>query len=222
LDVAWTSENEVVVCGGDLLISLRCVENGIEQTRKYETRQDHGFMNAAYDRRTRLLATSSTNGVIDVWDLQGQCRPLPGSHQGRIISLKWQPPLAPIGFVEGDERLLASSGEDGIIRIWNVQASDVKPQIIDMESPVLKLAFTPDGAFLAGLTSEKILIWKVGDFSVPRASWKRGPEPGWYSPGANSTSTHQLEDEHCLCWDANGQKLAYGVNGMLAVIDFRR
>jgi transducin (beta)-like 1 len=84
----------------------------------------------------------------------------------------------------------------------------------------MRLAFTPDGAFIAGATSTQVLIWKVGSHAVPRASWSRPVHPCWLSPKANSDADE--EDEHCLCWDADGQKLAYGSNSRLAIINFRR
>ena len=85
-----------------------------------------------------------------------------------------------------------------------------------MGPPIVALAFTPDGAFLAGATHERILIWKVGENSVPRASWSRAPHPGWLSPRMNPESDE--EDEHCLGWDSTGHKLAYGVNSRVSYI----
>jgi transducin (beta)-like 1 len=79
-----------------------------------------------------------------------------------------------------------------------------------MDGPVVALAFTPDGAFLAGATADRILIWKVGEHVVPRASWSRAPHPAWLSPRTNGSADE--EDTHCLAWDPNGQKLAYGAN----------
>lgn len=83
-----------------------------------------------------------------------------------------------------------------------------------MDLPVVALAFTPDGAFIAGATADRILIWKVGDHAIPRASWSRSPNPGWLSPKTNGDGENSDgvdEDIHCLCWDTTGQKLAYGV-----------
>lgn len=83
-----------------------------------------------------------------------------------------------------------------------------------MGPAIVALAFTPDGAFIAGASSERILIWKVDDHSIPRASWSRLPHPGWLSPRMNPESDE--EDEHCLGWDSTGHKLAYGVNSRVS------
>lgn len=134
-----------------------------------------------------------------------------------VTALQWQPLQAPPA---EDERLLASSGEDGVICIWNVRNQDNKPKYsMTMDSPVLGISMTPDGAFIAGATRDKILIWKVGEHAMPRASWTRIPHPGWQSPKANSDT--EEEPVSCLGWNSEGQKLVFGVNSRLAVINFR-
>jgi WD40 repeat protein len=220
LDVAWMNDTDFVICGGDFMLTLRLLEGVISRFRKYETREDHALLKVTYDWRSQLTATASESGMIDIWDPQGQCNPII-AHQGLITCLIWQPMQTSALVGDDVERLLASSGDDGIISIWSVRASETKPICsMTMDSAVVALAFTPDGAFIAGATSEQILIWKVDDANIPRASWTRGSEPGWQTPRSNDSVPE--EDHHCLCWDAHGQKLAYGVNSLLAVINFRR
>lgn len=79
-----------------------------------------------------------------------------------------------------------------------------------LDGAVVALAFTPDGAFLASATTTQILIWKLEDVSVPRARWVFGPEHNWRD-GSNGLPGNE-EPQHTLSWDANGQKLAYGIN----------
>lgn len=126
--------------------------------------------------------------------------------------MEWQPlQTTPMD----DERLIATGSDDCSILIWNARMPDSKPKcFLTMEAPIVALAFTPDGAFIAGATCKRVLIWKVGEHAMPRASWSRTPHPAWLSPKANSESDE--EDEHCLCWDATGQKLAYGVNSRVS------
>ena len=117
---------------------------------------------------------------------------------------------------DDDERLVASAGEDGAISIWNTRSHDTKSKFsMTMGSSVVALAFTPDGAFVAGATVEKIWIWKVDDVHIPRATWLRGSEAGWQTPRSHDSAPE--EDQHCLCWDADGQKLAYGVNSLVCM-----
>ncbi|CAD6445523.1 359d42d9-4473-40b4-90b3-502ba9a9147d [Sclerotinia trifoliorum] len=157
---------------------------------------------------SKLLATGSESGMIDIWDEHGRSRTF-NAHTGPITSLVWQP--LPSNMVnENGERLLASSSEDGAISIWNAISSEPKQKCsmtIDSTS-IFTVKFTSDGAFIAGATSDRVFIWKVDDTYIPRATWNRPPGNGWQTPQSNESNG---EDEYVLSWDANGQKLAYGV-----------
>ncbi|EWG36938.1 hypothetical protein FVEG_00784 [Fusarium verticillioides 7600] len=218
-DAAWTGEAEFLLCGGDLMLCLQCTDTTIVQARKFETKEDDIFSQVLFDGRSRLAATSSDKGTLDLWDEGGHRRSI-SAHQGTITAMQWQPlPENQPG--PDDERLIATGGDDCAILIWNARMPESKPKcFLTMDSPIMRLAFTPDGAFIAGATATQILIWKVGSYAVPRASWSRPVHPGWLSPKASAETDE--EDEHCLCWDAEGHKLAYGSNSRLAIINFRR
>jgi len=66
LDVAWTSNEEFVICGGDTLQTFQFVDGVISPARKYETRDGHALSKITYDWRSGLLATASDTGIIDV------------------------------------------------------------------------------------------------------------------------------------------------------------
>ncbi|KAK8148423.1 hypothetical protein G3M48_010168 [Beauveria asiatica] len=223
LDATWIGDSDFLLCGGDLLVCLHCTESSIIQVRKFESKADDSFSQVLFDWRSRLAATSSDKGVLDaedrkcsLWDESGQRRSI-SAHQGAITTMEWQP-LPASHPVSEDERLIATGGDDCAILIWNARKPESKAKcFLTMDSPIVRLAFTPDGAFIAGATSSQVLIWKVGNTTMPRACWNRPPHPGWLSPKETDE-----EDEHCLCWDMTGQKLAYGSNSRLAVINFRR
>ncbi|KAI1364297.1 WD40-repeat-containing domain protein [Xylaria arbuscula] len=216
LDAAWTSDTEFLLCGGDLLMLLRCSEKEISDVRKFETREGDTLTQVQYDSRCSLAATCGEKGFVDIWDSSGKRRSIQ-AHCDAVTALAFQPEQSP---GPENERLLASAGEDGAIFIWNALAPEGPAKCsMTMGPAIVALAFTPDGAFIAGATSERLLIWKVDDHSIPRASWSRLPHPGWLSPRLNAESDE--EDEHCLGWDSTGHKLAYGVNSRLAIINFR-
>jgi transducin (beta)-like 1 len=66
LDAAWTSDEEFVLCGGEFLQAFRCGGDSISPVRKYETREGHALSKITFDWPTRLLATASDTGMIDV------------------------------------------------------------------------------------------------------------------------------------------------------------
>lgn len=66
LDAVWTSNEEFVLCGGDMLQAFTYNDGAISPLRKYETRDGHALSKVTYDWHSRLLATASDTGMIDV------------------------------------------------------------------------------------------------------------------------------------------------------------
>lgn len=66
LDAAWTSDVKFLLCGGDLLLCLRCTELSLVPARKFETKADDSFTQVLFDWRSKLAATSSDKGTLDV------------------------------------------------------------------------------------------------------------------------------------------------------------
>ncbi|AEO61748.1 hypothetical protein MYCTH_84911 [Thermothelomyces thermophilus ATCC 42464] len=215
LDATWISETEFLLCGGNLLVSFRCTEQGIVQGREFQTGKDERFSLVEFDWRSNLVATASDKGYIDIWDESGKRRSIP-AHDGGVTSLKWQPLQ---GEPAEDERLLVSGGEDGAILIWNVRSAENKPKYsITMPPPlaVNNLSMSPDGALIAVATHDRILVWKIGDHMLPKASWV--PQSGWQSPSSGSDTEDAIP---CLGWDCEGKRLVYGLENRLAVISVR-
>ncbi|KAL2136686.1 hypothetical protein VTI74DRAFT_2097 [Chaetomium olivicolor] len=215
LDATWISDTEFVLCGGDLLISFGCTEQGIVQGRKFPSGTDERFSLVEFDPWSKLVATASDKGFIDIWDESGKRRSIP-AHDGGVTSLKWQPLQ---GEPVEDERLLVSGGEDGAILIWNVRSAENKPKYsITMPPPlaVNNLSMSPDGAFIAVATHDRVMVWKMGEHTIPKASWV--PQPGWQSPNSGTDSEDAIP---CLGWDSEGQRLVYGLENRLAVISLR-
>lgn len=66
LDAAWISETEFLLCGGDLLVTFRCTEQGIVRGREFQTGKDERLALVEFDWRSKLVATASDKGYIDV------------------------------------------------------------------------------------------------------------------------------------------------------------
>lgn len=66
LDATWTSDSDLLVCGGDVLLSLHCGGTSLAPSRKFETRTEDSFRQVLFDWRSKLAATSSDKGNLDV------------------------------------------------------------------------------------------------------------------------------------------------------------
>ena len=66
LDVAWINETDFLVCGGDVFQALHCTPTGIVLARSFDTRPDDNFTQVLFDWRSKLAATASDKGILDV------------------------------------------------------------------------------------------------------------------------------------------------------------
>jgi WD40 repeat protein len=105
-----------------------------------------------------LLAAAAVGGPITIFGLDGHVAGrLPG-HGFGTTALTWRPPFPPnIGGPEG--ATLASAGQDGKVRLWDV-ARGVEVAALDGGAAwVERLAWSPDGAWLATAAGRKLRLW---------------------------------------------------------------
>lgn len=68
LDVAWLNESEFLICGGQLMMSLRCDNDSgsINKTREFDVREGDSLTQVHFDWRATLAATCGEKGFVDV------------------------------------------------------------------------------------------------------------------------------------------------------------
>lgn len=113
------------------------------------------IMSIAYDYEGEKIALGDRNGKILIINAQtGKLLKTINAHSSRVLDLKFSP----------DNRLLASSGMDGVIRMWNSGNWDDLPiEIREQESWVGSLTFSPDGKNLLTSSNNEnlIYVWPV-------------------------------------------------------------
>src|SRR5262249_54031480 len=66
--------------------------------------------------------------------------------------------------VNRDGILLASAGQDKLVRLWDVARGELRRSLPGHADPVGAVAFSPDGDLLASADADVIRLWNVDNF----------------------------------------------------------
>ncbi len=99
----------------------------------------------AFSPDERTLATSSWDGAIKLWDLEG----------GTLLWTIWQTNnIYCIAFTPNGQ-MLASGGDDATIRLWDANRGTHLQTLTGHSGPVFALTWSPDGSLLASGASTR-------------------------------------------------------------------
>ena len=112
-----------------------------------------------FDGTGRFLAVGYRHGALKVWSLEKGREPGGAYRQLRT----GDGILQALTFVAGDRTSLATGGEDGIVRQWDLRReAEIPVAEFPVGNPVLALAGSPDGSLLAaGTRAGDILVWEL-------------------------------------------------------------
>jgi WD40 repeat protein len=164
----------------------------------------YGTSCVAFSHDGRMLACGGHGGTVQVLGLDR----LPPSTvhtlytgAGRVISVAFSP----------RRWLLASGGEDGSVRLWNLQTSAEVRSLTGHREEVFGLAFSPDGQLLAsGSFDGTVTVW------APEANTRRQRRTltgqGWvrdvaFGPDGRLLATCGDRDRAVRLWDPATGKL---------------
>lgn len=161
-----------------------------------------------------------------------------------ITEIAWQPKSLDVkryltfhedGIQSPHHPLLATGGVDGIVRLWRLDLTPSDPAklprpadlmySLQMDSVIMGLAFTHDGKTLATASQTQVFVWDMDDLLSPKATFVNGSDKTLRSPSPGAKKVNGVEPKGeivCLGWNATDEKLAYGVNGLVSVFDYKR
>jgi hypothetical protein len=135
------------------------------------------------DGQRLAVATGSpgVGGEIRLYDAAARLHSLLAGHKDIVLDLKFSP----------DGRLLATTGYDRLIKLWDVATSKELRTLRDHSDAVYSLAFSPDGRLLASGAADRAV--KVWDVASGRRLYTLGEPTDWV---------------YAVTWSPDGQHLA--------------
>ncbi len=103
------------------------------------------LVEAGADRRIRIRNAETL-------EVQSEFR----AHDGAIWSLAWHP----------TQPIVASGGDDQVVRIWNIETGDMLCEVHGMSAPIAHLRFSPDGSWIGASTKAPENLLRIWDFAA--------------------------------------------------------
>ncbi len=230
MDGAFLDDNGIICAAGQN--AVYCCRTspafGIEQkwTSESTGNDQWTFVRCAWrgDTNAILVAASAETGAL--W-MPAQNLFRRGAHDAPITGLELRPRRSNT-FTYTWKAEFATSSMDGTVRVWRYDEDSnaivsVCKLIIGHGSPIMALAYSPDGFCLAGASYDIVRIWNAEHGHNHMATWKddRGLWEGsklkdddMISLGGRSTlsgDASQPSTDHTLKWDASSMKVAFGL-----------
>ena len=174
---------------GSLLASLPIDSPRLELRPRFDLgRLDSAVMRVCFSRDGQTIGTADANGKVALWNAStGELMRQWDGHSSKALDLA----LGPSG------RLLASSGDDGTVKVWSVES---ETPVRELELGRCSVAISPDGNLMAVANAKgdgNLAIYSSTTWET-KANLEKAKH--WISDLAYSPSGHQIA---ASCWDGN-------------------
>ena len=107
----------------------------------------------AFDpQNARYIVSGGDSQVVERWDRKEGICSLLASHSQRIYSVAYSL----------DGRLIASGSADATVKLWDVEAGNVRHHLKNADMAIQAVAFSPDGRYLAaGGDDQVVYVWSL-------------------------------------------------------------
>ncbi len=205
--------NQLTITGIFLLLSVIYTGAGVATAQKPELYVQTGhagpIYSVAYSPDGKILASSSEDQTIKLWNVETRREILTLPGIGRIMSIAFSP----------DGKLLASSGDAGNLNVWDVR-SGKKVWSYSQSMSIPAVVFSPNGKYVAAW-SQDLIIWDASTGKEIRRLDGMGKYSAWmglnngqvfrpleFSP--DSTKIAALNEGRLKLFDVNSGKKIRG------------
>ena len=148
---------------------------------------------------TDAIALGTVEGTLKIINKTGKVEKIVDSaHSTAIICIKWN----------SDGQAIATSGEDGIVKIWSRQGV-LRSKLVEISSPVYAIAWSPDENYMLYSSEKNLAIKPIFKGGNKTLSWKAHDEivlcVDWNF--SNKLIVSGGEDRKYKIWDQYGRNL---------------
>ncbi|MBV8884844.1 MAG: WD40 repeat domain-containing protein, partial [Chroococcidiopsidaceae cyanobacterium CP_BM_RX_35] len=141
--VSWSSDGNAIASGSlDQMVRLWNPQTG--QCRHTLKGYRNAIRTVVWSPDGKFLASPSTDSTVRIWQVEtGQCLKTLTGHHGWVLSADWNP--MPRSALDSPDAagLIASSGRDSTIKIWDVQTGQCLRTLSGHQSWVWSVTWSP-------------------------------------------------------------------------------
>lgn len=216
--VSWCGRGQVFASGEGAIYQCE-VDSNVRLINTYPS-SEHSTWDFIQCTQTEFhsvaIAASGPSSVI--W-IPTHDISIPDAHMEQITGLEIRPQSHPHRII------FASFSQGGKAKVWQVDLDDRKYECIHQfslgSSPsnnALTGCFSPDGYALAAASKDRLCVWNVERGGDPMSTWTapksevKKEDPDRPTNGHNGFTHPDPSCHWPLAWDADGKRLAYGIN----------
>ena len=231
MDSAFLDGNGIVCAAGQN--AVYCCRTypvlGVEQrwTSDPNGNDQWTFVRCAWQGGINAMLVSASAETSTLW-LPAQNLFRTGAHDAPITGLEFRPRT----FAYASKSEFATSSMDGTLKVWRYEEDSssiisICKVIIGHGSPMMALAYSPDGFCLAGASYDTVRIWNAEHGHNHMATWV-DEQNSWNglklkdddmaSLGGMSSmngDATQPSADHTLIWDGDSKRVAFGLGSQV-------